>query len=152
MKIYIPNSGVDALLVRRLGRYPVWVILACCLAFLCVSYALKDYLGWWPMIVFVLGGIGAGGAAYASPDQSGRIETREAQLEESAPQIMSEWDYRPKGMPRRNAPLTPDIVTETEGTHGSGTSPSAPGQSADVWFSFAAQDPMSEETTTKAPV
>jgi len=80
-------------------------------------------------------------AAYALRNRSKIHLTHDVRIEKSVPQITSGWDYRPRNVTLRDATAAPYRTAEPEKTHDSSPSPSAPNQNADVWFSFASQDP-----------
>jgi hypothetical protein len=80
-------------------------------------------------------------AAYALRNRSKIHVTHDVRIEKSVPQITSVWDYRPRDVALRDATAARNRTAEPEKTHHSSPSPSAPNENADVWFSFASQDP-----------
>lgn len=151
MKLYTCNYDINAFLAK-LGRCPVWAILIFCLVLLHISYVVKNHFRWWPIIVFGFAGILAGGAGtgYALLNQDKTSGMHDVRVEKSLPQITSGWDYRPRGVIRRAALVTPDMVAET--TYDCGISPRPPGENADVWFNFANPEPTLEKSTIEAPL
>jgi hypothetical protein len=88
-----------------------------------------------------IAGILVSRVAYALRNRSKIHVTHDVQIEKSVPQITSEWDYRPRNVILRDATVAPDRRAEPRKTYDSSRRPSAPNQNADVWFSFASEDP-----------
>jgi hypothetical protein len=99
MKISFPKYGIDELLTQK--RLAICIISFVALAVF--AGALGSYLlgnKFWLLMIAVLGIAGIllwlGAAAVISLSQSKVDEAPSAPIEENAPRITSQWDYRPR--------------------------------------------------------
>jgi hypothetical protein len=99
MKISFPKYGPGELLMRKQGATLIisFVVIAFFVG-VCGSYLLANKL--WLLTIAVLGIAGIllclGAAAAISLSQSKVDEAPSAPIEENAPRITSQWDYRPR--------------------------------------------------------
>jgi hypothetical protein len=113
MKISFPKYGIDELLTQKR-------LATCIISFVALAVfagALGSYLlgnKFWLLMIAVLGIAGIllclGAAAAISLSQSKVDEAPSAPLEENAPRITSQWDYRPR------KPIRARGVLESPGT------------------------------------
>ena len=99
MKISFPKYGIDELLTQKR-------LATCIISFVALAVfagALGSYLlgnKFWLLMIAVLGIAGIllclGAAAAISLSQSKANETPSAPIEENAPRITPQWDYRPR--------------------------------------------------------
>ena len=99
MKISFPKYGIDELLTqRRLATCIISFVALAVFAGALGSYLLGNKL--WLLMIAVLGIAGIllclGAAAAISLSQSKVDEAPSAPIEENAPRITSQWDYRPR--------------------------------------------------------
>jgi hypothetical protein len=99
MKISFPKYGIDELLMqKRLATYIISFVALAVFAGALGSYLLGNKF--WLLMIAVLGIAGIllclGAAAAISLSQSKVDEAPSAPIEENAPQITSQWDYRPR--------------------------------------------------------
>jgi hypothetical protein len=113
MKISFPKYGIDELLTQKR-------LATCIISFVALAVfagALGSYLlgnKFWLLMIAVLGIAGIllclGAAAAISLSQSKVDEAPSAPIEENAPRITSQWDYRPR------KPIRARGVLESPGT------------------------------------
>jgi hypothetical protein len=118
MKISFPKYGIDELLTRKR-------LATCIISFVALAVfagALGSYLlgnKFWLLTVAVLGIAGVllclGAAAGISLKQSKVDEAPSAPIEENAPQITSQWNYRPKKASRARAALDSPRTETSDG-------------------------------------
>ena len=108
MKISFPKYGIDELLTQR--RLAICIISFVALAVF--ASALGSYLlgnKFWLLMIAVLGIAGIllclGAAAATRPNSKEINEAPSLPIEENAPQITSQWDYRPREARRARAAL-----------------------------------------------
>jgi hypothetical protein len=150
MKISFPKYGIDELLTqKRLATCIISFVAIVFFAGVFGSYLLGNKF--WLLTVAVLGiaGIllllGARAAIFLS--QSKIDETPSTLIEENAPRLTPQWDYRPTKARRARAVLD---RPSTETSDGLSSDPF--GINDNVRFDFENPEPPVEDATTKGPM
>jgi hypothetical protein len=157
MKISFPKYGPGELLTRKRGAPRIISFVAIALfSGVCGSYLLGNKLLLLTIAVPGIAGIllcfGAAVVIFLKPSEIN--EAPAVPIEENAPRITSQWDYRPREARRARAALD---SPGTETSHGLSSDPF--GIDNNVWFNdksvegaaptFVSGPPEAEEPTTK---
>src|SRR5262249_9985418 len=146
MKICFPKYSFSAFRAKKLGRCPVWLIVVCFLTVICGSYVLKNYFDLWVIIGLGIGGILVSGRVSALLNMNKINRIGSAPVKKSVPQRTTGWDYRPKDVTRRGAPVDRGGAMSAEAT---GSNRSSPNGNDNVWLNFTNSKPPVEKATIK---